>query len=151
MRRINTGINPLWTILPLLVPTFEKYLFARTCSPFIGRIPRIIASDKQTTLLTGYRGGEGGSNNNERFMKLMVEDGKTFLDRILFKAFNAVYSQFSLFPFCLSVFDRSHEISQCTSKIIRGTECVNKGHGVNGFIDEQINNALIKQLTRWWK
>lgn len=81
----------------------------------------------------------------------MIESGKTFLDGILFNAFNAVYSQFSLFPFCLSVFDCSHEISQCTSKIIRGTECVNKGHGVNGFIDEQINNALIKQLTRWWK
>lgn len=138
----------LWSVF-LIVPTSKKYLFPRTRFLLAGYQELSRVTNKQ--LCQRQRRGGKRSDNNERFMRLMIESGKTFLDGILFNAFNAVYSQFSLFPFCLSVFDCSHEISQCTSKIIRGTECVNKGHGVNGFIDEQINNALIKQLTRWWK
>lgn len=51
-------------------------------------------------------------NDNERFMKLtMIEGGKIFLDLIFcLTPFNAIYSQFSLFPFCLSVLDCSLEI-----------------------------------------
>lgn len=75
VRRINTGINVMGDILPSPPPSACPYLQEIPLStnlvpPFIGRIPRIIAGDKQTALLTGYRGN--GSDNNERFMKLMV-------------------------------------------------------------------------------
>lgn len=75
VRRINTGINVMGDILPSPPPSACPYLQEILLStnlvpPFIGRIPRIIAGDKQTALLTGYRGN--GSDNNERFMKLMV-------------------------------------------------------------------------------
>lgn len=63
VRRINTGINVMDDILPSPPPSACPYLQEILLStnlvpPFIGRIPRIIAGDKQTALLTGYRGGE---------------------------------------------------------------------------------------------
>lgn len=74
--------------------------------PLIGRIPRIIATIGRQTVLSTEE------NDNERFMKLtMIEGGKICLDLIFcLTPFNAIYSQFSLFPFCLSVLDCSLEI-----------------------------------------
>lgn len=73
VRRINTGINVMDDILPSPPPSACPYLQEIPLStnlvpPFIGRIPRIIAGDKQTALLTGYRGGEERRGKRDRII-----------------------------------------------------------------------------------
>lgn len=147
VRRINTGINVTDNI-----PT-KECSFQPTYSLPYWQDTKNYRDDRATNSFVDDGGKRIGRTITKRFMKLTWWSRMIFLDLIFcLTPFNAIYSQFSLFPFCLSVLDCSLEISRCTSKIIRpARNASTKGTGVNGFINEQINNALIKQLTQWWE